>query len=182
MNRIFLTIMLLALGLPHYLWSAENNYLSNSEQIKIRTRFADYFCTQVISKKEIKKVKECVENPPCFNRPLIQTLRDYFILCYFPSYFKNDLQICFNSQKILAEAVQMYNQEHRIKLRRIDDEMLNNGFTPLIPEYLRYPFPRGSEECCYKSLGDMTARTGLFIYCTYHGSAQNFDNFLEKLK
>ncbi|MGM0599035.1 MAG: hypothetical protein ACQETH_04375 [Candidatus Rifleibacteriota bacterium] len=148
----------------------------------VRTRFAEYFCSQSISRNEIEKVKECIENPPCFNRPFIQTLRDYFIICYFPSYFKNDLKICFNSQKILVEAVKMYNQEHRIKLRSISDEMVKKGFTPLIPEYLRHPFPRGNKECCYKSLGDITSKAGLFIYCTYHGSVQNLDEFLKKLK
>lgn len=182
MKKTAFIILLLALWLPQLAFADQPDYSTNSGNRFIRTRFAEFFCSRSISGNDIEKVKKCVENPPCFRRPFIQTLRDYLILCYFPSYFKNDLKVCFNSQRILAEAMQMYNLEHRIKLRRIGDEMLSKGVTPLIPEYLRYPFPRGNEECCYKSLGDLTGEEGLFIYCTYHGSVQNFDEFLKKLK
>lgn len=132
--------------------------------------FAD--CFKARSNKNLEAVKKLVADPPCFQQPFIKTVKEYLVISFFPSHYRNPLRECYYCQKIIAGSVQMYNFEHRPRIRRINDKMLSLPQSPLIPEYLKHPFPRAEKECHFESIGDLTASSGLFIYCTYHGSAQ----------
>ncbi|MFZ5949738.1 MAG: hypothetical protein ACOYXC_03470 [Candidatus Rifleibacteriota bacterium] len=134
--------------------------------------FSDCFAETTVDKEYREKIKHLIENPPCFDQPFVKTFKEYLVICFFPQHYRNPLRECYYCQKIIAGSVQMYNFEHSPKIRRIKNSMLSQPNTPLIPEYLKHPFPKAEPECCYESIGDITASSGLFIYCTYHGSAQ----------
>jgi hypothetical protein len=151
--------------------AAENNAETTED-------FTDCFSKSGIPQNTKKEIYAIVKNPPCFSQPFLATLKEYLAICYFPRHYRNSLKDCYQCQKIILGAVQMYNFEHYPNLRRINDAMLSLKHTPLIPEYLKHPFPRAEKQCRFKSIGDL-ARNSLFIYCTYHGSPQSLKE-LEK--
>jgi hypothetical protein len=121
-----------------------------------------------------ENIKRIIESPPCFKQPFITTLKEYFLVCYFPEHYRNPVQECYRSQHIIRGAVEMYNLEHKPPIRRINDEMLSSTFTPLIPEYLKHPFPKAEKNCHFYSIGDITEGK-LFIFCIWHGSPQSIE-------
>lgn len=74
---------------------------------------------------------------------------------------------CFKMQKRIEKALERYVAAgEKLVLRRLDDELLFNGASPL-EKYLRpMPIPPTSR-CGYKSAGDLSG-DGM-IYCVYHG-------------
>lgn len=143
-------------------------------------RFISCFEARKVTESEKQKATDACADPPCFKQPITTTIKEYLVICYFPAYYRNPLRECFSNQRIIAGSVQMFNLEHLPRIRRINDRMLNQESTPLIPEYLKHPFPKAEKECCFASLGDITSASGLFIYCAYHGSAQSAED-LERI-
>lgn len=135
-------------------------------------KFSECFAKSTVSAAEVAEAQKIIDDPPCFHQPFTKTLKEYLVISYFPTHYRNPLRDCYLCQKIIAGAAQMHNFEHVIKLRKINDALVDDPKSPLIPEYLKHPFPRAEKECHYKSLGDLTSQEGLFIFCTYHGSAQ----------
>lgn len=167
-KRLVLLIFL-ATAVLHPLMAQE---IESSEPSQvIQKKFADCYSDVVVAKSQIEAVKKIVQDPQCFKQPFLETVKEYIVISYFPTHYRNPLKECFYCQKIISGALQMYNLEHARMLRRINNRMLSEPQTPLIPEYLKHPFPRAQKECRYESIGDIT-KGGLFIYCTYHGSSQ----------
>lgn len=136
-------------------------------------KFAECFAKVKASAEEVTEARKIIDDPPCFHQPFLKTLKEYLVISFFPNHYRNPLRECYLCQQIIAGAAQMHNFEHPIKLRRINDALVGDPKSPLIPEYLKHPFPRAEKECRYRSLGDLTGKSGLFILCTYHGSAQS---------
>ena len=143
--------------------------------------FSSCFQVEKANAEDYERVKTLISDPPCFHQPFIKTLKEYLVISFFPAYYRNPLRECYYCQKIIAGSAQMYNYEHEPHIRRINNQMLSSKQSPLIPEYLKHPFPKAEKECQFESLGDLTASSGLFIYCTYHGSTQKIDE-LDKIR
>lgn len=143
--------------------------------------FSSCYRVEKVSETKLEQVKALISDPPCFRQPFIKTLKEYLVISFFPAYYRNPLRECYYCQKIITGSAQMYNYEHKPQIRRINNWMLTKKQSPLIPEYLKHPFPKAEKECRFESLGDLTASAGLFIYCTYHGSVQKIEE-LEKFK
>ncbi len=110
-----------------------------------------------------------VADPPCFRLCWITNTQSCFRMFFFPDLFYRELRSCYFSQASIKGAVLMYNAEHTVPLRRISDHMVSNSDSPLMPDYLKHPFPRPTERCRYESAGDLLHGT-LVIYCQFHGA------------
>ena len=142
--------------------------------------FSECFAVQNSDNEELKRVKKLIASPPCFRLCWLTNPQGYFTLAFFPDYFSNELRSCYYSQSAIRGAMKMYNSEHPAKLHKLSDDMINNPDSPLMPDYLKHPFPKASSRCHYKSSGDLVSGN-LIIYCTYHGAPtgdqSSFDEF-----
>lgn len=143
-------------------------------------QFKDSYLARPCTKEEVSATIKIVSQPSYLNQSFLETLKEYIIISFFPTHYENSLKDCFDCQRILAGTVEMHNQEHSLKLRRINNKMLCLPLTPLIPEYLKLPFPMPREECNFQSIGDAT-KDSLFIYCTFHGSPQTIDKLQQEI-
>ena len=110
-----------------------------------------------------------IADPPCFRLCWLTNTRSYFRLLFFSDQFYRELRSCYFSQTSIRGAMLMYNAEHTLPLRRISDRMVSNPDSPLMPDYLKHPFPRPTGHCHYESAGDLLHGT-LVIYCQFHGA------------
>jgi len=117
-----------------------------------------------------ERARKIIEDPPCFRLCIYTNTREYLLFLFAPAKYLDQLRQCRLNQGNIYEAVEMYNRENSVPLRRISDRMLEMRQSPLIPEYLRYPLPKVLPKCRYESCGDISRGT-LEIFCVYHGSA-----------
>ncbi|GAB4277676.1 MAG: hypothetical protein Kow0029_20530 [Candidatus Rifleibacteriota bacterium] len=169
------TLCFLLLWVSCTVVSAQDQLSNPENEETIVKNFLDCYSIRPYNKEKADEIRKLVASPPCFNQSFLETIKEYVLVCFFPAHYRNSLRECYYCQKIIRDAVEMYNSEHNVKLRRINDKMLNETLTPLIPEYLKYPFPRADKRCHFESIGDITSND-LFIYCTFHGSYQSIND------
>ncbi len=131
--------------------------------------FSDCYVDRVSDAGEKARIARLIADPPCFSFCLLTNTRGYLSFIFFPQHFADDLRNCYYSQTAIRGAMRMYNAEHSIPLRRVTSSLISNPDSPLIPDYLKHPFPKPSPQCRYESDGDLV-RGDLLIYCTYHGA------------
>lgn len=131
--------------------------------------FSTCFANANTTAEEFARAGRLIADPPCFRFCLLTNTRGYLSFLFSPGNFSEELRNCYFSQAAIRGAMKMYNAEHTVPLRRITSELLNNPDSPLMPDYLKHPFPRASTQCRYESTGDLV-RGDLVIYCTYHGA------------
>lgn len=134
-------------------------------------KFPQCFEVKAPQADEMARVRKLVDDPPCFRLCCYTNPKGYFLLAFFPDYFLEELRSCYFSQSSILGAMQMYNAEHVVPLRRLTSEMINSQDSPLMPDYLKHPFPMPSAHCRYESIGDLI-HGNLIIYCTFHGAPQ----------
>lgn len=132
-------------------------------------RFSSCFAVTETDPQELEKVQKIIADPPCFRQCWITNAHGYLSLLFFPQNFSDQLRDCYNAQVAIRGAAEMYNAENVKPLRRISNELISDPDSPLMPEYLKFPFPRPTGMCRYNSIGDLSRGT-LVIYCQYHGA------------
>lgn len=142
-----------------------------SRQARHLKDFEKCFSADEASSEKLAIINRVIAEPPCFRLSLISNFSGYLLLAFFPRSFSDQLRECYYSQGAIRGAIEMYNAENVLPLRRINSDLINNANSPLMPEYLKYPFPKPSSMCQYDSIGDIT-RGNLIIYCRYHGAPQ----------
>ena len=73
--------------------------------------------------------------------------------------------------RVLLGAVEMYNMEHKMKMKHIDKrniELLVNS----TQRYLRGEIQKPEESCEYHSYRDISSSSG-FLFCDLHGSVED---------
>lgn len=164
MKKCNAVIVLLAL-----IMFADFSASAQSRSLEHLKKFPDCFSIAAPNEPDLEKINRLLANPPCFRQCLITNTYEYFLLMIYPAVMQEQLQQCYFSQKIIKGAMQMYNSENTLPMRRINDDLVSLQDSPLIPDYLKFPFPRPTTACKYKSIGDIT-KGNLIIYCTFHGA------------
>ncbi len=144
-------------------------------------RFSECFAVDNFSNDEIEQVNRLITDPPCFRLCWLTNAQGFFMLAFFPDHFSNELRSCYYSQSAIRGAMKMYNAEHPIKLHKLTDALINGPDSPLMPDYLKHPFPKSSNRCQYKSYGDLV-NGNLIIYCTYHGAPAGDQSNSDEIK
>lgn len=172
-NLLMQLLLLLAfLGAPSV---NAQQMVSQSTHLKL---FSECFVDRTSDASERTRIARLIADPPCFSFCLLTNTRGYLSFIFFPQHFADDLRNCYYSQTAIRGAMRMYNAEHGIPLRRITSSLINSPDSPLIPDYLKHPFPKPSPQCRYESNGDLVSGD-LLIYCTYHGAPAGNQNLSE---
>ncbi len=150
-----------------------------ASQISHIRAFSNCFAIASTTAEEFSRAGKLIADPPCFSLCLLTNTRGYLSFVFSPGSFSEELRNCYYSQAAIRGALKMYNAEHTDPLRRITSELLNNPDSPLMPDYLKHPFPKPSPQCRYESAGDLV-RGDLLIYCTYHGAPAGDQNRCEE--
>ncbi len=163
--KLFFKMLVLAAFLTVQPLSAQK-LISQAAHLK---NFYECFAVKNSDINELELVRKLIEDPPCFRLCWLTNPQGYFKLAFFPQHFSEELRNCYYSQSAIRGAMKMYNAEHTVPLRRLTSAMVNHPDSPLMPDYLKHPFPKPSPSCSYESIGDLI-RGDLAVYCTFHGA------------
>lgn len=141
----------------------------NSTQLNYLRDFPECFSISAASSMDLEKAEKIMADPPFFRLCPYTNTKEYLIFIFFPDKYADQLKQCYYNQNNIRGAVEMFNTENSVPLRRINSKIIECPQSPLIPDYLKHPFPKPSPKCRYESCGDII-KGNLKIFCTFHGS------------
>jgi len=143
---------------------------SNSTKLNFLRDYPECFSISAESSIGLEKSEKIMSDPPFFRLCPYTNTREYFLFIFVPDKYQDQLKQCYYNQNSIRGAMEMFNHENSVSLRRISNKIIANPQSPLIPDYLKHPFPKPSPNCRYESCGDIKKGT-LKVFCTFHGAA-----------